>query len=288
MEFGAFQTCRERVPCAAGEQHQLRAIGSDARIGPKFLTASIGVGGSCFQKHILNVVYICEQFGIHEVALYWQQVVDMNECQKKTSTLFNTVTNKKISVFRFAFKKDTGDVRETPSLTECRMLMEHGAIVHVYDPKVTREAALEEFSLHGFEVNDRQLVWSPSAEESVKDAHAIAVLTEWDEFKSYDYKKFYGVMVKPAFIFDGRNLLDPSALEKIGFEFHAVGSVSAAKVLGGKKVQGIPWKPFRKWVRYRSHEQVGKKCFCHSSFDEVCHVDEILKVMDDEQSQDPG
>ena len=165
----------------------------------------------------------------------------MNEYQKKTfttriiHTLFNTVTNKKISVFGFAFKKDTGNVRETPSLTVCRMLMEDGAIVHVYDPKVTREAALEEFSLHGFEVNDRQLVWSPSAEESVKDAHAIAVLTEWDEFKSYDYKKFYGVMVKPAFIFDGRNLLDQSALEKIGFEFHAVGSVSAAKVLGGQR-----------------------------------------------------
>jgi UDPglucose 6-dehydrogenase len=218
-----------------------RAIGSDARIGPKFLTASIGFGGSCFQKDILNLVYICEQFGLHEVAQYWQQVVDMNEYQKRTfttriiHTLFNTVTNKKIAVFGFAFKKDTGDVRETPSLTVCRMLMEDGAIVHVYDPKVTREAAVEEFSLHGFEVNDRQLVWSPSAEESVKDAHAIVVLTEWDEFKSYDYEKFYGDMVKPAFIFDGRNLLDRSALEKIGFEFHAVGSVSVAKSLGAQR-----------------------------------------------------
>merc|ERR1719240_2362288 len=119
-----------------------RAIGTDARIGPKFLNASIGFGGSCFQKDILNLVYICEQFGLTEVAQYWQQVVDMNESQKASfttriiHTLFNTVTNKKISVFGFAFKKDTGDVRETPSITVCDMLMQDGAICHVYDPKV--------------------------------------------------------------------------------------------------------------------------------------------------------
>merc|ERR1719473_1138545 len=128
-----------------------RAIGTDARIGPKFLTASIGFGGSCFQKDILNLVYICEQFGLNEVAAYWQQVVDMNEHQKKTftqriiHTLFNTVTNKKIAVFGFAFKKDTGDVRETPAVTVCHMLMEDGAIINVYDPKVQIEDALQEF-----------------------------------------------------------------------------------------------------------------------------------------------
>merc|ERR1712232_692057 len=131
-----------------------RAIGSDSRIGPKFLNASIGFGGSCFQKDILNLVYICEQFGLHEVAAYWQQVVDMNEHQKFSFTnriiqsLFNTVTDKKIAVFGFAFKKDTGDVRETPALKVCHMLMQDSALVQVYDPKVKREDALREFALH--------------------------------------------------------------------------------------------------------------------------------------------
>merc|ERR1712159_514723 len=127
-----------------------RAIGTDSRIGPKFLGASVGFGGSCFQKDILNLVYICEQFGLSEVAAYWQQVVDMNEYQKRTfaqrvvSALFNTITGKKIAVFGFAFKKDTGDVRETPAITVCDMLMQDGAICQVFDPKVTRESAVEE------------------------------------------------------------------------------------------------------------------------------------------------
>merc|ERR1712127_11728 len=122
-----------------------RAIGADSRIGPKFLNASIGFGGSCFQKDILNLVYICEQFGLTEVASYWQQVVDMNEYQKRTfahriiSSLFNTVTKKKIAVLGFAFKKDTRDVRETPAMAVCDMLLQDGAIVTVYDPKVKKE-----------------------------------------------------------------------------------------------------------------------------------------------------
>merc|ERR1711992_162608 len=122
-----------------------RAIGADSRIGSKFLGASVGFGGSCFQKDILNLVYICESEGLREVAKYWQMVVDMNEHQKATfaekiiSTLFNTVTHKKIAIFGYAFKKDTGDVRETPAMFVLRDLLEENAIVHVYDPEVKRE-----------------------------------------------------------------------------------------------------------------------------------------------------
>merc|ERR1719207_231221 len=145
-----------------------RAIGTDARIGPKFLTASVGFGGSCFQKDILNLVYICEQFGLYEVAAYWQQVVDMNEHQKRSfttriiHTMFNTVTAKKIAVFGFAFKKDTGDVRETPAITVCDMLMQDGAIVHVYDPKVTRESAVDEMKHHDMEIPEDRFVFASS------------------------------------------------------------------------------------------------------------------------------
>merc|ERR1719229_1657300 len=138
-----------------------RAIGADQRIGSKFLGASVGFGGSCFQKDLLNLVYICESEGLHEVAQYWQQVVDMNEHQKSTfarriiSSLFNTVTGKKIAILGFAFKKDTGDVRETPALKVCEMLMQDGAAVHVYDPKVSKEDALVEFKYHSMEVDDK-------------------------------------------------------------------------------------------------------------------------------------
>jgi len=206
-----------------------RAIGSDSRIGPKFLNASIGFGGSCFQKDILNLVYICEQFGLTEVAQYWQQVVDMNEYQKKNFThriiqaLFNTVTKKKIAIFGFAFKKDTGDVRETPALTVCSMLMQDGAFVHVYDPKVLKEDAIREFENHDVEVKEEQLIFDDSPAKAAEGAHAIVVLTEWDEFKKYDYAAYYEKMMKPAFLFDGRNMLDHEKLESIGFEVHALG-----------------------------------------------------------------
>merc|ERR1712176_1721015 len=143
-----------------------RAIGADSRIGPKFLGASVGFGGSCFQKDILNLVYICESEGLYEVAKYWQMVVDMNEHQKASfarkiiSSLFNTVTNKKIAVLGFAFKKDTGDVRETPAVTVCNMLLQDGASVHVYDPKVKKEDAMTEFKYHNMAVDESRLVFA--------------------------------------------------------------------------------------------------------------------------------
>jgi len=216
-----------------------RAIGTDSRIGPKFLNASVGFGGSCFQKDILNLVYICQQFGLDECAAYWQQVVDMNDHQKTAFTskiiqsLFNTVTKKKIAVLGFAFKKDTGDVRETPALMVCDMLMKDGALVHVYDPKVLIEDALTEFKYHDLEVNMNQFIFCKSPEEACEGAHAIIVLTEWDEFKTYDYKSFYDKMMKPAFLFDGRNMLDHAALVNIGFEVHALGKGQISNEGGG-------------------------------------------------------
>jgi len=206
-----------------------RAIGADSRIGPKFLGASVGFGGSCFQKDILNLVYICETEGLHEVAKYWQMVVDMNEHQKVTfagkiiSSLFNTVTNKKIAVLGFAFKKDTGDVRETPAVTVCHMLLQDGAEVHVYDPKVKKEDALNEFKYHNMDVEERRLIFSKNVREVCDGAHALVVLTEWDEFKTLPYHELYATMLKPAFVFDGRGILNHRALEDIGFEVHAIG-----------------------------------------------------------------
>merc|ERR1711998_36609 len=212
-----------------------RAIGSDHRIGSKFLKASVGYGGSCFQKDILNLVYICESFGLPEVAAYWQGVVNINDYQKRrfaykiVQSMFNTVTGKKIAIFGFAFKKDTGDTRETAAAFVARDLLEEGAMVHVFDPEVEREVMFTEFAYTlnvtpaTFPKLETSIITSPDPYEAAKEAHAIAVLTEWDMFKALDYQKLYDSMLKPAFIFDGRNILDHAALRKIGFEVYAIG-----------------------------------------------------------------
>lgn len=202
------------------------AIGTDSRIGPKFLKSSVGFGGSCFQKDVLNLVYLCEHYGLTEVAEYWEQVIKMNDHQRKrfvtrmVKTLFNTVAGKKIAVLGFAFKKDTNDTRESSAIYICRDLLEEQAEIHLYDPKVT---AGEIYRDLGVSENDPRVHIASSAEEACVGAHAIAILTEWDEFKTLDFEAIYQDMLKPAFLFDGRNILDLPALRQIGFDCHAVG-----------------------------------------------------------------
>ena len=209
------------------------AIGRDSRIGPKFLKASVGFGGSCFQKDILNLVYLCEHFGLREVAAYWEAVVKMNDWQKHrfgtriVRSLFNTVADKKIAVFGFAFKKDTNDTRESPAIAVCRDLLAEQARVMVYDPKVPGEVIREEiFAKHDGEAltgAEARLSIAKSPYEAAADAHAIAVVTEWDEFKTLDYRRIFEGMCQPASIFDGRNILDLKQLAAIGFRAHGVG-----------------------------------------------------------------
>lgn len=172
----------------------------------------------------------------------------MNEHQKQAfsskiiSSLFNTVTNKKIAVLGFAFKQDTGDVRETPAISVVHALMQDGAYVHVYDPKVKKEDALTEFRYHQMKVDESRLIFAPSPQEAVDGSHAIVVLTEWDEFKTYNYRDFYESMMKPAFVFDGRGILDHSCLENMGFEVLAIGKGHGPdgrlRILGGGTADG--------------------------------------------------
>jgi UDPglucose 6-dehydrogenase len=206
------------------------AIGTDSRIGPKFLKASVGFGGSCFQKDVLNLSYLCEHFGLPEVAAYWSQVIDMNDWQKSrftkniVSTLFNTVTGKRIALLGWAFKKDTNDTRESAAIYVCRDLLLEEAIVAVYDPKVDPEqmkrdllyASLPENLLENLEICD-------STTAATNQAHGTAVLTEWDEFTTLDWKAIHESMFKPAFLFDGRNILDHESLSEVGFQVYAVG-----------------------------------------------------------------
>jgi UDPglucose 6-dehydrogenase len=209
------------------------AIGKDSRIGPKFLKASVGFGGSCFQKDILNLVYLCEHFRLPEVAAYWEAVVRMNDWQKHrfgariVSSLFNTVADKKIAVFGFAFKKDTNDTRESPAITVCRDLLAEQARVTVYDPKVPaaeiREDVLGKDGNAAGPGAAARLTVATSAYEAAADAHAVAVATEWDEFKSLDYAKIFKAMCQPAAVFDGRNILDLRKLAELGFRAYGVG-----------------------------------------------------------------
>lgn len=219
----------------ANVEEVARAIGTDSRIGPKFLKSSVGFGGSCFQKDILNLVYLCEHFGLPEVADYWNQVIAMNDYQKRrfvrrlVRTLFNTVSDKKIAILGFAFKKDTNDTRESPAIYVCRDLLEEQANLHIYDPKVKPEQVFADLGQTAIEGgggrSNHDIVIETDVYETCKDAHAIAVLTEWDEFKSLDWQRIYDNMLKPAFIFDGRNLLDTEELRKIGFEVSGIGRV---------------------------------------------------------------
>ena len=214
------------------------AIGTDSRIGSKFLKASVGFGGSCFQKDILNLVYLCRFFNLPEVANYWEQVVKLNDYQKHRfakkiiTTLFNTVNGKKIAFLGWAFKKDTNDTRESAAIYVADHLIEDGANIHVYDPKVS-ESKIKADLVYLWELKGisesrisqklAHIFVHKDYNEALNNSHAIAVLTEWDEFITYDWNNIYQNMYKPAFVFDGRNILDANVLNKIGFQFKGIG-----------------------------------------------------------------
>ena len=205
-----------------------RAIGTDSRIGLKFLKSSIGFGGSCFQKDILNLCYLCRHFDLPEVADYWEQVIRMNEYQKERfvtrllDSMFNTVSGKRISILGYAFKKDTNDARESPAIGICRRLLEEKANLAIYDPRVTKESILSTLGWTEEEAVGR-IEFSSTAVEACKESHAIALLTEWDEFNDLDYSAIHAGMHQPSILFDGRNLLDLEALRKIGFRAQGIG-----------------------------------------------------------------
>ena len=217
-----------------------QAIGTDSRIGPKFLNASVGFGGSCFQKDLLNLVYLCEHFGLPEVAAYWEQVVTMNDFQKRrfskriVETMFNTVSDKQIGIWGFAFKKDTNDTRESAAIYVCRDLLRERARLKVYDPQVSEKQIRADLAaqFHGPDgaitaagqaLIDQNLEVVDSCDAAADGSHAVAVLTEWDEFRSVDLDCIVTSMQRPAFLFDGRNVIDRRAAIERGFEFHGIG-----------------------------------------------------------------
>ena len=199
------------------------AVGSDTRIGPKFLNSSVGFGGSCFRKDILNLVYIAKSYGLDEVADYWEMIIKMNEYQKSrfvkqmVKKMFNTVAGKKIAVFGFAFKANTGDTRDSPAIFITKRLLEERASVSITDPKALENARED---LKGI---DENITYETDPYRAAAEANAIAVLTEWEEFKKLDFRKIYDSMKKPAFVFDGRNILNHQELFELGFNVFPIG-----------------------------------------------------------------
>ncbi len=211
----------------ANVEEVAHAIGKDSRIGPKFLRASVGFGGSCFQKDVLNLVYLCEHFGLPEVADYWEKVVVMNDYQKRrftrniVRTLFNTVSGKRIAILGFAFKKDTNDTRETAAIRVCCDLIEEQANIAIYDPEVEEAQIWKALNLGDDERNRLTVHIDPYL--ACEGSHALAILTEWDEFTNLDYQRIFDGMEKPAFVFDGRNILDIESMRSIGFQVRGIG-----------------------------------------------------------------
>lgn len=199
------------------------AVGRDSRIGNKFLKASVGFGGSCFKKDILNLVYICRHYGLHEVADYWESVVRLNDYQKERFVLriltdmFNTLAGKRISIFGFAFKADTGDTRESPAIFIAKRLVEEKAELVITDPKALKNAKTD---LDGLDGN---ISYVEDPYDAVVGCHAIAILTEWNLYRELDFERIYRSMIKPAFIFDGRNIVDHKKLFEIGFNVFPIG-----------------------------------------------------------------
>jgi UDPglucose 6-dehydrogenase len=204
------------------------AIGKDMRIGPYFLHASVGFGGSCFQKDVLNLVYLCEAFNLPDVAEYWRQVVKMNDYQRRRfarkvlHSLFSTVSGKRIAVLGFAFKRDTNDTRESSAIYICRDLLEERAKLAIFDPKVERAQIFRELNRKD---PDSSIEICCDQYEAAAGADAVLILTEWEQFrqKNMDYAKIYNLMRKPAFLFDGRNLTNLADMRKLGFQAEGIG-----------------------------------------------------------------
>jgi len=223
-----------------------RAIGTDSRIGPKFLQSGPGFGGSCFQKDILNLVYLCRHFGLPEVADYWEQVVTLNTWQQHriarlvVQKLFGTVIGKRLAVLGFAFKADTNDTREAPAIRICRDLLEEGAQLAIHDPKVNPEQIAQDLQLPASEAPDGSAgptraalsgegTWWPStsAQDAVTGADAVLILTEWQQYRKLNWSALAQQMRKPAWVFDARSVVPPQEVKNAGLNLWRVGEGQA-------------------------------------------------------------
>ena len=227
----------------ADVQEVALAIGTDSRIGPKFLQSGPGFGGSCFQKDILNLVYLCRHFGLPEVASYWESVVELNTWQQHrisrliVQRLFGTVTGKRVAILGFAFKADTNDTREAPAIRIALDLLEEGAQLAIHDPKVEQVQIARDLREEPVELDPAtgksqglsgvgSWLSANSVEDAVEGADAVVLLTEWSQYKSLDWQDLSRRMRRPAWVFDSRTIVNPDQVRSAGLRLWCVGNGS--------------------------------------------------------------
>ena len=209
------------------------AIGTDKRIGQFFLNSGPGFGGSCFKKDILNLTYICDYYGLHEVSAYWQKVIDINNWQNKriselvVEKLFGTITGKKIAILGFAFKSNTNDIRESPAINICKELILEGCTLSIYDPKVSFEQIEEVLGSRNISSENSlyEGTWenAKTVFDAAKGSDAIVIVTEWDEFKNLEWKELAKILRKPAWVFDARSVIDVEYVKSQGINVWRIG-----------------------------------------------------------------
>lgn len=193
-----------------------RGMGIDKRIGPHFLQAGIGFGGSCFPKDVKALANMAQTHGMHPQLL--NAVMEINAFQRRHITLKvremlgGNINGKTIGILGLAFKQNTDDIRESPSLTVARSLLNQGAQVQAYDPVAMQNARQE--------VPEMRLCDHPYA--AAEDADALLALTPWNEFKQLDMNRILNSMKQPILI-DGRNMYDPDDMRALGFAYRGVG-----------------------------------------------------------------
>jgi len=217
-----------------------RSVGGDSRIGDKFLSAGPGFGGSCFKKDLLNLTYLCEHYNLNEVAAYWNSVLEINNWQQKRISkevfekLCKNASNKKISILGFSFKANTNDTRDSPSINICINLIEQGAFLNIHDPKVTEDEIKNAFASYFEDIKqlnnndkppkfDDHWLFNADLNKSVKNADAILILTEWEEYKEIDWDKISKLTKKAAWVFDTRLIVDNDKILKTNLNFWCLG-----------------------------------------------------------------
>ncbi len=210
------------------------AVGMDKRIGKYFLNTGPGFGGSCFKKDISNLVYLSNHYGLSTVAEYWQKVLDINTWQQErfveliVKKMFGTISSKKIAILGFAFKANTNDTRESPAIYICRKLIEEGAFLNIFDPKVNENQINKDLKGCKNDLNIpnhiKKWTYSNSLHETFNEADAAIFMTEWKDFQNLDWSIISPKMRKPAWVFDTRCIIEKNVVKKYGINIWQVGS----------------------------------------------------------------
>ena len=220
-------------PTGADIKEVAKAIGADSRIGNKFLNAGPGFGGSCFQKDLLNLIYLCRFYGLDEVANYWEQVILLNEWQKTRiskliiETFFGTVSSKKLTLLGFSFKSNTNDTRESPAIKIARELLENGADLCIHDPQVSEFQVAKELNRNDYQMGKipTESNWSftNNLKSAFENADAVLILTEWEEYLRINWKMMSNLMRRPSWVFDTRGIIKDENLRGLNLNFWKIG-----------------------------------------------------------------